>query len=473
MRHTLSIRTRLAAWYTGVLIAIVCSLGAMLYAAVRRTAIADADAVLRSRLADMAPFINGRLHGRHAAELAHEFETHLSGLAPGGTLLQVSDPQGRWIYQSASIRSYEISATAPGEAGAVTLATVRHGGAVLRVISSSIRADGHVYAVQLAISLTGQFQMLDRLRDTALWLLPIAAALSWLGGYWLCGRALAPVDEMVTTAGSISASRLDLRVNAPRTGDELQRLGDTLNAMIERLDRGVRRITDFTANAAHELRTPVGILRTTAELALHERATDEDRKAALANVEAEAVNLTAILDSLMALARSDAGEHEGLSADVDLNTLAETAVRRISPLARTRQIDLTWNVPEVPVMVRGSRGALLGLVTILLDNAVKYTPAGGQVKVSLETRIDDVLLQVDDTGIGIAPDDLPHIFERFYRADRTGAAEGGGSGLGLALARSIADAHNARLDVHSTPGAGSTFQLRMAARRNQSDSVRS
>lgn len=459
--RSLSIRFTLTAWYTAMLAVTVCVLGVAMYFVMRHTIIRAADQNLSARMGEIGPFIAGRLHSRHANELPHEFEAHLAGLTPGGEMLQVAGSDRRWIYRSASVIRYHIALPPADQLRLPRWETLSIRGARLRLLSSIARVGDRSYFVQLAQRLDPYYEMLDRFRQIALWLLPLVFGLSWIGGYALCRRALAPVDEISNTARSISARSLKLRLKVPQTGDELQRLSETINAMITRLDRAFTRISEFTADAAHELRTPISLILTTAELSLREGGPAHFYLAALGEVYSEAVRTRDLIQDLMTLARADSEEGRLQLSVVDFGEAVRLACSRGGSLSRSKQIEFTTDIPGKRLPVRGHAQSLERLLLILIDNAVKFTPAYGRVSVSLRQRDSTAVCEVADSGPGIPVEERTRIFDRFYRSDPARSRNSGGAGLGLAIARWIAEEHHASLEVDSASGAGAIFRVRI------------
>jgi heavy metal sensor kinase len=453
-----SIRLRLTGWYFAVLAIALGVFGTGMFLTLRQSVHAAVDDELSARLQGMQRFMQREFPGSDLDDIQREFREH-SGLKPGGDLIQVADAQGGWIYQSGSIRPYKIALANAPDASLANIQTIDVDGSPLRLLTARVEIEGRPYTVQLATALGGFYAVLHRLAWLTLWSIPAVLLLATAGGYWISRRALAPVDQLTNTARSISAHNLSQRLLVPETGDELQRLAETLNEMMARLNAAFKRIVQFTADASHELRTPVALVRTTAEVALQKSRDASDYEAALRDILTEAERTSVLIEDLMTLARADSGAETLEFSDVDLGKSAREACSQGSTLARPRNIEFHWQIPEGEMHVKGDPDALRRLFLILIDNALKYTPAGGRVSVSLSREDGFGIGEVRDSGIGIAAEDLPNIFERFYRADKAHSRDTGGAGLGLSIARWIVDAHHAGIQVESSPGRGSVFRV--------------
>ena len=269
------------------------------------------------------------------------------------------------------------------------------------------------------------------------------------------------MDALTRTARNISGTNLSNRLERLNTGDELQRLSDTLNEMLGRIETAFLRVSQFTADASHELRTPISLIRTEAEIVLRKSRDESEYQESLRHILREAERTSALIEKLLSLARTDAGRE---SLDIRRLDLGET-VRQIvldwRNVMASRQLRFTDDIPARSVYVAGDKTAVSRMLNILLDNAVKYTPSPGNVGLTLEAKEEVALITVRDTGIGISHEDRPRIFERFYRADKARSRELGGAGLGLAIAEWIVAQHRGRVMVQSTPGKGSTFLVEL------------
>jgi heavy metal sensor kinase len=455
-----SIRVRLTAWYFAVLAVALGVFGAGMLLTMRESVHAAVDDELNVRLQGVRRLMQRELSGGDLEDLQREFREH-SGLKPGGDLVQVADAQGGWIFQSGSIRPYKIALGKPPVPSLARIDTIDVDGSPLRLLTARVEIEGRPYTVQLATALGGFYAVLHRLVWLTLWSIPVVLLLATAGGYWISRRALAPVDQLTNTARSISAHNLSQRLVVPKTGDELQRLAETLNEMMARLHAAFKKIVQFTADASHELRTPVALVRTTAEVALQKNRDASDYEGALRDILTEAERTSVLIEDLMTLARADSGAEALQLSDIDLGKSVKEACAQGSTLAGPRKIAFDWEIPEEQMHVKGDPDALRRLFLILIDNALKYTPPGGRVSVSLSRANGSGVGEVRDTGIGIAAEDLPNIFERFYRADKARTRDMGGAGLGLSIARWIVDAHHAGIQVESTAGQGSVFRVRI------------
>jgi heavy metal sensor kinase len=283
-----------------------------------------------------------------------------------------------------------------------------------------------------------------------------------LVGRWIAGRALEPVDRMITEVREITDGRsLHRRLALPMERDELGRLAETVNQMMTRLERSFAALRRFTADASHELKTPLTVVRAGVERAITRPDLPQETLAALEETLQEVNRMTELLDSLLTLARADEGRADLHREPVDLRAIIEEAGETGELLAEHAGVTIEIRMPPEPLVLAVDRSRVRQLALNLIENAVKYTPQGGQVSVELGASDGRILLTVADTGIGIAPGDLPHVFDRFWRADsartRTGARPG--TGLGLAICKWIAEAHGGTIEVQSRPGRGTTFTV--------------
>ena len=450
----LSIRLRLTIWYGLVLLLALCTLGGGIWLAVDRSLRGALDETLAARARGVVTTIAIESADVPPADLAQELDEYARE-SQEGRLIAVHDESGHYLLKPPFAYPPSLAA---GQYGTLRSQHVQY-----RVYHASASVRGHVYQVFVAGSMQ---EIATTARLLRLWLLPavpLVLLIASLGGYWISRRALAPVDAVVNAARSISIGNLGARLPVPPTGDELQRLSETWNEMLGRLDAAVRNLTRFTADASHELRTPIALIRTTAELALRRDRPPDAYREALRQIADETARTGDLIEDLLSLSRADAGNPALPFGRVDLATICRDVCAQAEPLAATRELLLAANVPPGPVWVEGQNLAVHRLLRQLVDNALKYTPPGGSVTLALAATYDAATVSVRDTGIGIEPAALPHIFERFYRADVSRTRETGGSGLGLAIAKWIADSHHAEIHVSSAAGQGSEFQVRFPA----------
>jgi heavy metal sensor kinase len=288
--------------------------------------------------------------------------------------------------------------------------------------------------------------------------LPIALLLAGGGGWMLARRALKPVDRMAETARRISAEHLTGRLEETGAGDELDKLARTLNEMLGRLDAAFKEMRQFTADASHELQTPLTILKGEMEVGLRSLRSPEEYQRILKSALEETDRIAHLVEGLLLLARADAGVLRMDRHPVDLGQLIEEISGQTRILAEARSVNLHLG-PVKPVSAEGDHAHLRRLLLNLVDNGIKYTPPGGHVTISLQSEGGWASIRVEDTGIGIPPEDQARIFQRFYRSAGARLRGEGGAGLGLCIARSIAEAHGGRIELESAPGQGSAFTV--------------
>jgi heavy metal sensor kinase len=336
-----------------------------------------------------------------------------------------------------------------------------------RIAMRALEVDGHTFHVRVAVPTEPFDQALDRFRLILQETLPFLVVLASLAGYWLSGRALAPVNAIIETARGVGVQNLSSRLAVPPANDELRGLSETLNAMLARIEASVKRLTQFTADASHDLRTPVALIRTSAELALRRPRTDDEYRETLSRILATSEETTHLIENLLTLARADAGAAELHFSDIDLVPRLEKLAQEAGILAAGKGIQVSSELAAGPVRVSADPAAIERLLLIVIENAIKYTPSGGKIDVILSNGAANARIEIRDSGIGISDKDLPHIFERFYRADQARSRETGGSGLGLAIARWIVDLHGGSIEAQSTLGNGSVIRITLPSAANR------
>jgi heavy metal sensor kinase len=384
--------------------------------------------------------------------------TELSVLWANGAIFEVSEAEGPWIFRSPRfVQSPQALPVPPRED--VSFLTTNLDSQQYRIAQKSVLIDGNLFHINTAVPTEPFDQALDRFRLTEKRFLPLLVILASLLGYWLSGRGLAPVNRIIQSAEQIGLQNLSQRLEVPKAADELRRLTVTLNAMLERIESSVLRIRQFTANASHDLRTPLSLIRTHAELALRRPRTDVDYRESLARILRVSEETTQLVEALLTLARADAGAGHLQFGKLDLGSVLQKAASQVLVLAHSKSLSFTSHLCTEPLVVCGDSAALETLLLALLDNAVKYTPAGGSVRFRSSAISGEAVIEIEDTGVGIAAEDLSRIFDRFYRADQARSRELPGSGLGLSIARWIAETHGGGIGVVSEVGAGSLFRV--------------
>jgi signal transduction histidine kinase len=324
----------------------------------------------------------------------------------------------------------------------------------------ALNAYSHEFVVQLALPLHPYDEVTEDFFATGLIASPFLLAAAAVAGFWLSRRALSPVDAIIETAQRIRSTTLDARLPIPPSDDELRRLSLTLNAMLDRLEAEDRKSRQFTADASHELRTPVAVIRATADVTSAKPRSDAEHQVAWHVVKAQSARVTRMVDALLQLARADVQARAAATTVFDLADDVRDVCSDIRVVAARADVHLDVAIPD-SVPFRGDAESLRGLVAALLDNAIKYTPAGGRVRVTVEAAVDDtaVVIEVADTGIGIPAEDVPYVFDRFYRVSKDRSRKTGGAGLGLAIVQAIARQHGGEASMTSASGAGCTVRV--------------
>jgi two-component system, OmpR family, sensor kinase len=461
--NTRSIRFRLAAWHAVLLTAVFALLGGLLYATVKRylddtlleTQARRARQIAETLLAN-APrtgesYVIQEIKALYDPELSDRF---IRVTRADGSVLYVSGPPND--------QSFDPSRIPPAGAGRASeftrLERLGEGGSVLIAAYRSGAAQGSPYLVEVGTSAGPVDRLARHILELLALGIPIVVAVAAAGGYLLARRALKPVEEIARKAEIITQHNLGERLPVARTGDELERLSTALNLMITRLDEAFRNSKRFVADASHELRTPLTVIQGELEnLAADPQLPAELRDRVGSTLE-EVERLGKIVQKLFALSRLDAGEAQQEWVRLDISALVAATSDQMLLLAEDRNIRVTRDTGD-PVYVMGDRARLKQVVVNLIDNAVKYTPPGGAVQLIVCRDSTQGIIEVADTGVGIPPEAVPLVFERFFRVDRERSAADGGAGLGLAIVRSICVAHGGRVEVKSVVGKGSRFSV--------------
>ena len=460
MRHR-SVRIRLTLWYTSLLGVTFVILGLIAYVLVSYTLHKQADSALRSVATALAE--------SHAAETRRYFPPEVDEIFRRFFGSPPLGPYFEWLIPEKDLGKEQGEPNAPpftrqarlnAERGLATFETFKGiEPYAVRVLTWPVVSSGRVVAV---VRVGMSEAALDRTMSSFLLIMaalfPLALALAGGGGWFFAHRALRPVDRMTQAARQIGASQLHARIELTGADDELDRLAGTLNEMLTRLEAAFTEMRQFTADASHELQTPLTILRGEVEIALRAERSPEEYVKVMKSALEEIERISLLVEGLLLLARSDAGVLKMDLKPLDPMALVEDVLGRLGPLARARSVALSLGSME-PMEVRGDLVHLRRLLFNLVDNAIKYTPEGGTVLVSVERRGELAVLAVEDTGIGVAHEEQHKVFQRFYRSAEARSGAEGGSGLGLAIVKSIAEAHGGRVEIESAPGRGSTFKV--------------
>jgi heavy metal sensor kinase len=457
----LSIGLRLTLWYLGIFALAELIFGVGMWFILRENLHDIADGALASQVEDVRRFLQSQGSDHTLAELRRVVTEEYSA-ETGGDYLQILDADGNWIYRSPLLTDRQFPAVSPNLLHKPVHQDKRPGKQPFRFVSQRIEIGGRVLTVQAGISTHEEVETLERFQSYLLMFAPLLLLAAGGVGYWLSRRALSPVDTVTRAARTITGHTLSSRLEPLHTGDELQRLSDTLNEMLARIEIAFTRVTEFTADASHELRTPISLIRTEAELALRRSRGEEEYREALRHILLEAERTTTLIEELLSLARADSGRQALNIQPIDLRGALQEVASGWRAVANVRGLQFSERILDAELRVLGDADALRRVINILLDNAFKYTPApGGVVTLSAEEKDGSAVISVHDNGMGIAEEDQGRIFERFYRVDKARSREQGGAGLGLSIAQWIVQQHQGQIRVESTLGAGSIFRVEL------------
>lgn len=446
-------RLRLTLWYLGCFALLFSVLAAGLYGVLSRSMVGRLDESLISQAATAAALFQDEMEESHGdvAASAHEAVTNMRLRVSKVAILAGAKPV-------ASSGPFDAAAIAhrAGDAAESSFQVAN-----IRAAIARMQVNGDAFTAIAAEPLDGVEADLAAVRGAMFLALPLILALAGASGYWFARRNLAPLDEMAAQAARITANNLDARLEIGGAAAELSTLAASFNELLARIDQSFEGMRRFVADASHELRTPVAVIRGEADVVLSHDRTAAEYRESLAVILDESRRLSILVDDLLNLARADAGRVKLRTQPFYWNDLLSDCCRSMQSIATARRIHLAYRAaPDMPDLPFEGDEELLRRMTLnLLDNAIRYTPPGGRVSAELEARPDGVLLRIADTGIGIAPESAPHVFERFFRADKARSRESGGFGLGLAIVKWIAESHRGVVELASQPGAGSVFTV--------------
>jgi two-component system, OmpR family, sensor kinase len=455
---SLPIRVRLTLWYVGLLALVFLVLGGFLAVRLHVGLVAGLDESLATRAAQISLGLQMGCEG----EFQDVSDASLVGLPQGESGAQLLSPQGKVLERTGDPAAEQPLLSAEQvrsvSAGATLRETVRTGSdeEEFRVLAVALPSGACSGVIVVA---TSTDEVGRSVRELLIQLSiggPIALSVAGVGGWWLAGRALAPVARITREADTIGIERLDERIDVPATSDEIQRLASTLNAMLDRLERGVEDKRRFATDASHELRTPLAVMRAELDVSLRDADLSTSAREALESAQEEVERMRSIVENLLTLARADDGSLELLRAPVDLADVTEAVTENASPLARPKRVVLVTGGPSATV--KGDRPRIEQVVMNLVNNAIRFSPVGGNVTITTWLRDGGAGCTVDDEGPGVSPQLAGRIFERFVRGDAA-RSNNGGSGLGLAICNEIVTTHGGRIWVDARPGAGGSFSF--------------
>ncbi|HHV63359.1 MAG TPA: HAMP domain-containing protein [Firmicutes bacterium] len=456
MRYSIPIRIRLTIWYVLLVAITLAVFGGFLYFNLARGLYAEVDATLQLVAAQAARDVDNE-NGKPSFQNAEEHGDIAGRIQARGFTMRLVDAAGN------TLDGFGHYSLLPSLRISEGFMTVRISGKPWRVYVLPLPAthgNGSGYLLQVAEPLARVEDILELVGALLFLGIPVVAVIATLGGMFLSGRALGPIDRLTRLVQSMSAEDLSRRLDMKLPNDEVGRLARTFNGMLERLESAFRRERQFTSDAAHELRTPLTVMKGNIDVALARPRNTSEYIRVLEELETQVDRLAHLSENLLTLARCDTGKAPFRPEQLDIVILLEGLVEQVKPLAESKGISVELQGLDRPILM-GDQDQLIRLFLNLLDNAIKYTPPGGEISVMVASDGASATIAVKDTGPGIEPEHIPHIFERFYRVDKARARSEGGSGLGLAIAKYIVQLHGGHIEVESEPGRGSTFAVRL------------
>lgn len=452
MKRLRTLRARFALWTASLVLVVLTAFGAYVYGNMARGLLAAMDDSLTLNASQIIAGLNIE---NNRIVLSDSFieQPENADLRARGFMVRLLTPQGQLLQQFWPYQALPFTPTTTPMFATLTDPTSQ---TTVRLYTAPVEENNQfIGLVQVAQSTEELQNTLRQLLTTLGVAVPLLVVIAGTGGYFLATRALTPIDQITRTARRISAEDLSARLNLPAIDDEIGRLAETFDAMLARLDDSFRRERQFTADASHELRTPLTAMQAILGVIREKRRAPEEYELALADLAEEADRLRALTESLLRLARGEthnAASHETL----DLSTLLRDVTDSLRPMAESKGLTLECDIADA-VALTGDRDDLIRLFVNLLDNAIKYTARGGVAISAHQNQAADITVTIADTGIGIPADSLPHVFDRFYRADQSRTARG--AGLGLAIALEIARAHRGNIEASSEMEKGTRFTV--------------
>jgi heavy metal sensor kinase len=455
-----SVRTRLTLWYAGVLTVSLIAFAVLVYYAAASIFYARQDELLRSTAETVASAYVQELEEEQSVAKAKDVV--LAQMVFPNRYVEVVDADGRVVAWSGNLAGHQFTIPAPALSEARQRGSfVVLNGLRVAVVPLSLDRSKHLGFAIVAEPLSVIEEGLRRLRRDFLFGVPLILLLASLGGSFLARKSLLPIALMNQQTQRITAENLSAQLDVANSRDEVGQLAMTINALLARLDAAFEEQKRFIADASHELRTPLAVLRGETEVALQQDRATTEYQESLGLIKEEAERLSRIVENLFMLARQPVDAPSLIREPVRLDELVADCSRAAQVLATQKGLRLKIDGTLPAMTVNGDDEMLKRTLLNLLDNAVKYTPAGGEIMIALGSKNGDALIVVSDTGIGISAEDQSRIFDRFYRVDKARSRVLGGAGLGLSIARWIVEGHGGSLSVESAPGRGSAFTVEL------------
>jgi heavy metal sensor kinase len=486
-----SLRFKLTLWYVLILGVLLISFSSFLYLTLSRSLYRDVDNKLRSLAELIATESTSPLNKFGFGNIDQTLEASMN-LKPVGKFIQVLDESGRIGRKSENLRNVQLpislQALRNASKGLISYETNRSfGNTPLRIITYPVKENNQVTKmIQVASSLEEVEDALNTLLIILLVTVPSILMIASLGGQFLANKALKPVDRITQAARMITSQNLNQRIQTLKVKDEISRLADTFNEMISRLDQSFRQVKQFTADASHELKTPLTILKGEVEVTLRKKRTPHEYEQILVSNLEEINRMSKIVEDLLLLSKADIGEIRLNKEDINLNRFIHGLTEQMKILAQPKNIRIETSNHQEEIHVFGDALRMRELFINLIENGIKYTEEGGSILITLTKEAETLAnpstpsdkrvvifakIIVADTGIGIAKDDQERIFNRFFRVDKARSREQGGSGLGLSICKWIVEAHQGGITVKSEPGKGSSFIVRLPLHSHQEQNM--
>jgi heavy metal sensor kinase len=462
--NTKSIRFRLIAGYTSLITVVVLGFGTYTYMKVNTYLSLVLEQSLLRRAEAIATSLKADINRVGETAVAKEVQVRYTP-EQNDRFIRMSEQKEGVFYVSGqpidqSFDASKVPLVQDWPAKSATRTVAAGGQSKLLLVMVKVAIPDHQYLVELGFSEQDNDRVLSGLLATLLIGLPVVIIVAAAGGFVLLQGALRPVREMIEKANEISHHELDARLPVHYTGDDLERLSITLNQMITRLEESLLNSRRFSSDASHELRTPLTIIRGELEQLLTRKDIPEPIEDRVSSLMEETDRLIGIAEALLALSRLDAGEALRENVRTDLGEMAAATAEQMSLLAEEKEIELTC-IRHTAAEVKGDRSGLKRIIVNLLDNAIKYTPAHGKVRIDVGAEKRHAYLQISDNGIGIPKEDLTRVFDRFYRAQSVRSTTTAGAGLGLSIVHSICTAHGGTVSVENLTSGGCRFVVQL------------